>query len=257
MSAVVGRMGRLCTCQVAQCLCCSLRAGIITMSALMFINACFAFAGEAALLGGMLSAVSEQAAGQYLPAGTRLDPGNKAVHGGLIFLGLYALLISIFGTVAAVRRRVWAATAFLVMMTLDCAMGIAIGVISWMAGGSFNMLLTQLPVFVLNIYMVIVAHSYRSQCKAWALNGGQGLPGDGAGLPPLPSAVITSGSAKSRGGSGDDGHAPGGGYSDGAAVAAGGGGVGTVALHEEEDDSDGDLGRGGAPSGVPRAHARV
>lgn len=41
-------------------------------------------------------------------------------------------------TIAAIRRRVWAATAFLVMMFLDCAMGIAIGVISWMAGGSFN-----------------------------------------------------------------------------------------------------------------------
>lgn len=32
-------------------------------------------------------------------AGTKIDPNNKAVHGGLIFLGLYSLLISIFGCV--------------------------------------------------------------------------------------------------------------------------------------------------------------
>jgi hypothetical protein len=45
----------------------------------------------------MLSAVAETAAGQYIPAGVPIDPSNKAAHGGLIFLGLYSLLIAVFG----------------------------------------------------------------------------------------------------------------------------------------------------------------
>lgn len=122
------------------------------MSILAFVNACLAFAGEAALFSGMLSAVAEKAAGTYLPAGTKLpDSSDKTAHGGLIFLGLYALIVFILGMIAAVKRTVWAATGFYVMMLLDTLMGIAIAAILWFAGGSFNSLLAQIPVFVLNV----------------------------------------------------------------------------------------------------------
>lgn len=78
--------------------------------------------------------------------------------------------------IAALRRRVWAATAFYVMMLLDTALGITLTVILWLAGGSFNSLLAQIPVFVLNVYMCIVASSYRRACKDWAAGGELAAP---------------------------------------------------------------------------------
>lgn len=73
------------------------------MSVLAFVNACLAFAGEAALFAGMLSAVAERAAGTYLPAGTTISSSDKTVHGGLVFLGLYSLCIFLFGCVCGQR----------------------------------------------------------------------------------------------------------------------------------------------------------
>lgn len=56
----------------------------------------------------MLSAVAEKAAGKYLPAGTKVpDASDTTAQGGLIFLGLYALAVFIFGCVDAQAPRTW------------------------------------------------------------------------------------------------------------------------------------------------------
>jgi len=223
---------RLWSCQVAQCLCCSLRAGVIAMSVLALVNASLAFAGEAALFSGMLTAVAEKAAGTYLPAGTKL-PSDQAAQGGLIFLGLYSLLTSIFGFIAAARRTVWAASAFWVMMLIDTGLGIAIAVILWMSGGSFQSLLAQIPFFIFNSYMVVVASSYRTACKAWA-----------AGEAPAPG--LPSGGAPADGGAGSA-KAPAVEYTDADGVQGGG-------VLREEEDGDTDTAAG---TGAHRPSARV
>lgn len=78
---------------LAQCLCCFLRPGIVTLALLSFINACFCFAGEGALLlgSGLASGITESA-GSVLPAGAPLS-GNTAAHGGLVFTGVYMLFV--------------------------------------------------------------------------------------------------------------------------------------------------------------------
>ena len=227
---------RLFTCQVTQCLCCSLRMGVIIMSVLALTNASLAFAGEAALFSGMASSVAEKAAGTYLPAGTKL-PSDPAAQGGLIFLGLYSLATFVFGIVAAVKRRVWAATAFWVMMMMDTFLGIAIAVILWLAGGSFNSLLAQVPIFVLNVYMVLVARSYRASCQAWAA-GQEAEPAPG-----LPSGGVEGAGTGAGSGSAK---AP-------AAVYGDRGPAGGVLVDEEDGDEGSDLAAGGARPPAQRA----
>ena len=68
------------------CCGCSLRSGILFFSSLLLINSILAFAGEAALFSGMMTATAQQAGGQLLPPGTVID--DVRIQGGLIFLGL-------------------------------------------------------------------------------------------------------------------------------------------------------------------------
>ena len=147
-------MARLFSCYVTQCLCCSLRSGIVVLSVLALVNAGLAFAGEAALFSGLLSAVSLQSAGKFLPAGTPLDPHDKTLHGGLIFLGLYSLTLGTLGLLASIGRKLWAATLFLVMTFLDVAAGVLVTVVLWLGGLSMSGIIAQLPVLIVNVYFV-------------------------------------------------------------------------------------------------------
>jgi hypothetical protein len=100
--------------------------------------------------------------------GTAVDPHSPSVQGGLIALGLNSLALGVFGLIAALRRHVWASTAFLVMTFIDTALGIFITVILWLSGLSTLIIFSQLPILVLNVYSVLCAASFRAQLKAAA-----------------------------------------------------------------------------------------
>ena len=71
------------------CCGCSLRSGVLFFSTLLMINSVLAFAGEAALFSGMMTATAQTMGGRMLPPGTMID--DARIQGGLIFLGLCAL----------------------------------------------------------------------------------------------------------------------------------------------------------------------
>ena len=65
----------------------------MSLALLSFVNACFCFAGEGALLlgSGLASGIAESAGAVVAPSvGVS---GTTAVHGGLIFAGVYMLLV--------------------------------------------------------------------------------------------------------------------------------------------------------------------
>jgi hypothetical protein len=141
--------------------CCSLEVGVALTTLLLFVNACLAFAGEAALYLGLAGAVAAQVTGALLPPGSPL--ASYGLHGVLIGLGIYALAGAIFGAVALARRSARAAVGLYVVMYVDVVLSIAVAVISWLAGSPFNVLLAQLPTFALNVYLLAVVGSYRAQ----------------------------------------------------------------------------------------------
>jgi len=120
--------------------------------------------------------------------GTAVDPHSPSVQGGLIALGLYSLALGVFGLIAALRRHVWASTAFLVMTFIDTALGIFITVILWLSGLSTLIIFSQLPILVLNVYSVLCAASFRAQLKAAAAES-ESVPS----MPPPPSDVEEAG----------------------------------------------------------------
>lgn len=84
------------------CCGCSLRAGVLLVAALDFINAVLSFSGEAALYSPLLVTISAQTSG-YLPPGVAVD--DPRIKAGLVAVGLYMLLASVIGFLAATRRQ--------------------------------------------------------------------------------------------------------------------------------------------------------
>lgn len=116
-SRVLSRMCACWTYELSVCCCgCSLRFGVLSMAVLLLVNASLAFAGEAALYSGLLTSIAAQAEGRYLPPGTHISDYNSAIHGGLITVGVYTLVESIAGFVAATRRSTCAATLLTVQV---------------------------------------------------------------------------------------------------------------------------------------------
>jgi hypothetical protein len=70
------------------CCGCSLRSGVLFFSSILIINAILAFAGEAALFSGMLTATVSQAEKAVLPPGTKFS--DVRIQGGVVFLGVCA-----------------------------------------------------------------------------------------------------------------------------------------------------------------------
>ena len=68
------------------CCGCSLRSGVLFFSTLLLVNSILAFAGEAALFSGMMTATAQQEGCKLLPPGTVID--DVRIQGGLVFLGL-------------------------------------------------------------------------------------------------------------------------------------------------------------------------
>jgi hypothetical protein len=158
MAASAARRRCACSLDLDRFCCCSLEVGVFATTLLLFVNSCLAFAGEAALYLGLLSAVASQITGSELKPG---EPLSRGVHGVLIGLGLYALLGAGFGAAALWRRSVPAATGLFVVMTVDVVLSIAVASISFLAGSSINVLVAQLPTFALNIYLLLVVRSWR------------------------------------------------------------------------------------------------
>lgn len=90
------------------CFCVSLRAAVFVFSWVHLINACLAFAGEAALFFGLGTITLDQSAGVYLPPGTKAT--DPKIQGFLIFLGLYYLVSAVAGLDSVVRRNLCSAS---------------------------------------------------------------------------------------------------------------------------------------------------
>jgi len=184
MAASAARRRCACSLDLERFCCCSLEVGVFATTLLLFVNSCLAFAGEAALYLGLLSAVAAQVTGTELKPG---EPLSRGVHGVLIGLGLYALLGAGFGAAALWRRSVPAATGLFVVMSVDVVLSIAVALISVLAGSSFNVLVAQLPTFALNIYLLLVVRSWRlglvkeQQGQLHEIGGGGGGGGGRAG----------------------------------------------------------------------------
>jgi hypothetical protein len=267
------RLGRACSsfaCRVDRFCCCSLKTGVLLLSCLSFVNACLAFAGEAALYLGMLTAVTSQAEGAYLPPGTKIEE-SLPIQGSIIALGLYALVSSILGFVAALRQNYCAATALYVMTWVDVVLSVAILVISWFSGQSFSFVLSQAPGTAIAVYFLVVVKSFREDVRAQAHGH---LPGAGHG-DSSSSSASASRSGRSGGRKGgaageldtgvdeddldldlNDGAAAGGAAAAAAARAPtrpGRPGVAArsadIEIGDEDEDDDGDIGRGGGGGG--------
>ena len=81
------------------CFCVSLREAVFILSWLHLVNACLAFAGEAALFFGLGTITLDQSAGVYLPPGTKAT--DPKIQGFLIFLGLCYLVSALRGWTAS------------------------------------------------------------------------------------------------------------------------------------------------------------
>jgi len=163
------------TCEVDKFCCCSLRAGVLFVSSFFLVNACLAFAGEAALFLGLLSSLSGG-----LPPGTKLD--DPRIHGAVIVIGLWSLAGAICGFLASLRKSIPGASGFYVVAIVDFVLGLLIQVISWFLGANFNVLLGQVPSLLLNAYFVVVVRSFRLALlrQASEVEAG-GAPSAGAG----------------------------------------------------------------------------
>ena len=146
------------------------------------------FAGEAALFFGLGTVVIEQSAGSYLP-GTKisdpriqgfivcvlwlsfsvgfLPPATHTQHPPppffLRFLGLYYLTSTIAGFDSVVRRNRCSALVAYAQMALDFVLSCAISVITWWAGGSFQVFAFYAFSLIPSFYMLLVLRSWYLQ----------------------------------------------------------------------------------------------
>jgi hypothetical protein len=145
------------------CFIASIETGIATTTLFLFINACLAFAGEAALYFGLLSAVSLQVTGHSIPSGTAL---SKGLHQLLIGLGAYALLGAIFGFFALLKRNLRLAQGLYIVLIVSVVLSAVIAVISLFAGAPASVLLIQLPALLFNLYLALIARSFVFKLKS-------------------------------------------------------------------------------------------
>jgi hypothetical protein len=145
------------------CFIASIETGIATTTLFLFINACLAFAGEAALYFGLLSAISLQVTGNPIPSGTAL---SKGLHQLLIGLGAYALLGAIFGFFALLKRNLRFAQGLYIVLIVSVVLSAVIAVISLFAGASASVLLIQLPALLFNLYLALIARSFVFKLKS-------------------------------------------------------------------------------------------
>lgn len=227
-------------CRVQQCCCCSLRFGIIFISIVLLVNACLCFAGEAVLFFDLAAAITSQLEGKFLEPGKKLSEDGR-VHGGIIFVGLYTFFNAFIGFFAAARRSYRAAYTFFVLIVLDTVLAIAIVVILWFSGAmSFQMLATQIPGAVIDVYCCMVCNGFRLEClqNGGGASGAQNLPpmsrtfDDGGAAGTLDDTTVSAAdvAVESKGARGAAEKAP---------RRAGGPQI------VDDDDEDGDLGNGG------------
>jgi hypothetical protein len=167
--------------------------------------------------------------------GTKIDAPQ--IQAGLITVGVYTLIASILGFVAAARRHVCSATAFFVMNLIDFVLSVAIVVITFFADAGFTALLAQVPGLALNAYFLVVIKSYRDEIKGGA---------NGSGASNIAASSMGSGSIGRGGGGVMDGE-DGVDEEDIAAVTGSGTGGGKGRRFEvaiADDDEDADIGRG-------------
>ena len=245
------RAGRCCSCAVVQCLCCSLRAGVLTLAAVSFVNACLAFAGEALLVFDMAGGVAALMGGGVPAPGTAL--GGARLHGALIAAGVFSLIAALAGFAAGCCRSLRAASLFFVMQAGNAAAAVALLAGAWAAGIlSAGQVAANVPGIVLIVYLVVCVNSYRLVLREERAAGSFGhtrLPAASAGaavfeddddeddddLPRRVGAGATAfrdAAAPAAAGSGKV-----------SAAAAGiGGRPAAIVEGDEDDDEEGDLG---------------
>lgn len=121
-------------CPVSQgplvCNCCRHTAPCVFAS---FCSACLEFAGEAVLYFDLGAAIISQLEGSYLAPGTKLADDVR-VHGALITAGVYALLASLVGFIAVIRKSLRAATIFFILQVINTVFAVAIMLIILFVG---------------------------------------------------------------------------------------------------------------------------
>jgi hypothetical protein len=145
------------------CFIASIETGISLITLYLFINACLAFAGEAALYFGFLSAMSLQITGTSIPPGTPLSQG---LHQLLIGLGFYALLGSIFGLFALLKRNLRFAQALYVVLIVNFCLSLVMVCISLFSNAPITILFIQLPPLFLNLYFALITRSFVISIKS-------------------------------------------------------------------------------------------
>lgn len=164
------------SCRVVQCLCCSLRCGVLFLSIVLFINACLAFAGEALLVYDFAAAISLNIEGTYLPPGTKL--GDSRIHGALIFAGVYSLMSALSGLIAVFFRSLIAANIFLVAQIINTSIALIIMIIAWITSTvTTSIVLANVPSIILMIYLCVVANSFRYLLREVALSSSSSANG--------------------------------------------------------------------------------
>ena len=249
------RAGRCCSCAVVQCLCCSLRAGVLTLAGVSFVNACLAFAGEALLVFDLAAGVAA-AVGDGVPApGEAL--GGTPLHGALIAAGIFSLIAALSGFAAGCCRSLRAASLFFVMQAANAAAAVALLAGAWAVGYvTASQVAANVPGIVLIIYLVVCVNSYRLVLREERAAGTFGHTR-------LPAAALTSATGAFEDDDFDDDENPprrsgadaSAAYRDATAPAVSGSGKVTATalgrpasiVEEDEDDEEGDLGvaRGG------------
>lgn len=145
------------------CFFASIETGIATTTLFLFINACLAFAGEAALYFGLLSAIAFQISGQSIPQGTSLSRG---LHQLLISLGAYALLGALFGFFALIKRNLRSAQGLYIVLVVTVVLSAIMAIISLFARAPLSVLLIQLPLLIFNLYLALIARSFVMKLKS-------------------------------------------------------------------------------------------
>ena len=145
------------------CFIASIETGISLITLYLFINACLAFTGEAALYFGFLSAMSLQITGTSIPSGTPLSQG---LHQLLIGLGFYALLGSIFGLFALLKRNLRFAQALYVVLIVNFCLSLVMVCISLFSNAPITFLFIQLPPLFLNLYFALITRSFVISIKS-------------------------------------------------------------------------------------------
>lgn len=145
------------------CFFASIETGIATTTLFLFINACLAFAGEAALYFGLLSAIAFQITGHSIPPDTSLSRG---LHQLLISIGAYALLGAIFGFFALIKRNLRSAQGLYIVLVVTVVLSTIMAIISLFASAPYSVLLIQLPLLIFNLYLALIARSFVMKLKS-------------------------------------------------------------------------------------------